>query len=47
MILDLRTALDVAAVPSVIPGARWVTTDALDAHLADIPTDRELVVYCT
>jgi membrane protein DedA with SNARE-associated domain len=47
MILDLRTALDVAAAPYVIPGARWVATDALDGHLADIPTDRELVLYCT
>jgi membrane protein DedA with SNARE-associated domain len=47
MILDLRTALDVAAAPYAIPGARWVPTDALDQHLADIPLNRELVLYCT
>jgi membrane protein DedA with SNARE-associated domain len=47
MILDLRTALDVAGAPYVIPGARWVMTDALDGHLGDIPRDRELVLYCT
>jgi membrane protein DedA with SNARE-associated domain len=47
MILDLRTALDVAAAPYMIPGARWITTDALDAHASDIPHDRDLVVYCS
>jgi membrane protein DedA with SNARE-associated domain len=46
-VLDLRTALDVAAAPYVIPGAHWVTAEALDGHIADIPTDRELVLYCT
>jgi membrane protein DedA with SNARE-associated domain len=47
VILDLRTPLDVAAAPYVIPGARWVTTDALDEHAAEIARDRDLVVYCT
>ena len=47
IILDLRTALDVEAAPYVIPGARWITTDALEGQLVDIPTDRELVLYCT
>jgi hypothetical protein len=47
IILDLRTALDVAATPYVIPGARRVTTDALDTRVSDIPLDRDLVVYCS
>jgi membrane protein DedA with SNARE-associated domain len=47
MILDLRTALDVGATPYVIPGARWVTIDALERPVADISRDRELVLYCT
>jgi len=47
MILDLRTALDVGTAPYVIPGARWVTTDALDGNVVDIPADRDLVLYCT
>jgi membrane protein DedA with SNARE-associated domain len=47
MILDLRSTLDVVAAPHVIPGARWVTADALDKHVAGIPADRELVLYCT
>jgi membrane protein DedA with SNARE-associated domain len=47
MILDLRTALDAGTTPYVIPGARWVPTEALDGNLVDIPADRELVLYCT
>jgi membrane protein DedA with SNARE-associated domain len=46
-ILDLRSALDVAATPYAIPGSRWIPVDALDEHLADIPRDRELVLYCS
>jgi membrane protein DedA with SNARE-associated domain len=46
-ILDLRTALDVAAVPYAIPGSRWVAAEHLDERLADIPRDRELVLYCS
>jgi membrane protein DedA with SNARE-associated domain len=47
VILDLRTALDVTATPFAIPGSRLVTTEALDEHLADVPRDRELVLYCS
>jgi membrane protein DedA with SNARE-associated domain len=46
-ILDLRTALDVTATPYAIPGSRWISAEALDEHLADIPRDRELVLYCS
>jgi membrane protein DedA with SNARE-associated domain len=46
-ILDLRTALDVAAVPYAIPGSRWISAEHLDERLADIPRDRELVLYCS
>ena len=46
-ILDLRTALDVTATPHAIPGSRWISAEALDEHLADIPRDRELVLYCS
>lgn len=47
VIVDLRTALDVTAVPHAIPGSRWVATERLDEHLAKIPLDRELVLYCS
>jgi membrane protein DedA with SNARE-associated domain len=46
-ILDLRTALDVAATPHAIPGSRWITAEALDEHASEIPRDRELVLYCS
>jgi len=46
-IIDLRTALDVAAVPYAIPGSRWIPVEQLDAHLSDIPRDRDLVLYCS
>ena len=46
-ILDLRTALDVAATPYAIPGSRWISAEALDEHLAEIPRDRELILYCS
>lgn len=46
-ILDLRTALDVAAAPYAIPGSRWIPAEALDEHLSQIPRDRELVLYCS
>ena len=46
-ILDVRSALDVAATPFAIPGSRWITPESLDEHLAEIPRDRELVLYCS
>jgi hypothetical protein len=46
-IIDLRTALDVAATPYAIPGSRWIAAEALDEHLGEIPRDRELIVYCS
>jgi membrane protein DedA with SNARE-associated domain len=46
-ILDLRTVLDVTAVPYGIPGSRWIPAEQLNDRLADIPHDRELVLYCS
>ena len=46
-IIDLRTALDVAAVPYAIQGSRWIPAEQLDEHLPDIPRDRDLVLYCS
>jgi membrane protein DedA with SNARE-associated domain len=47
VVLDLRTALDVTAVPHAIPGSRWVPAEALDERLSEVPRDRELVLYCS
>lgn len=46
-IIDLRTALDVAATPYAIPGSRWITVEELEEHRSEIPRDREVVVYCS
>jgi len=46
-IFDLRSALDVSGTPTMIRGSRWIPAEALDEHLAEIPRDRELVVYCS
>ena len=46
-VIDLRTALDVTATPYAIPGSRWIPAELLDDNLADIPRDRELVLYCS
>jgi membrane protein DedA with SNARE-associated domain/rhodanese-related sulfurtransferase len=46
-IMDLRTTLDVSAVPYVIPGSRWVPAEHLDERLLDIPRNREWVLYCS
>ena len=46
-IVDLRTPLEVAAMPYAIPGRRWVAADALDEHEAEFLRARDLVLYCT
>jgi membrane protein DedA with SNARE-associated domain len=46
-VIDLRSALDVAAAPHAIPGSRWIPAEALDEHLSEIPRDRDLVLYCS
>lgn len=46
-VLDLRSALDVTAIPYAIPGSRWIAAENLDERLSDIPRDRELVLYCS
>jgi membrane protein DedA with SNARE-associated domain len=47
MIVDLRTSLDVQTDPYVIPGARWIAVDGPDGLPGDIPTDREVILYCS
>jgi membrane protein DedA with SNARE-associated domain len=46
-IIDLRTELDVSAVPYAIPGSRWIAAEHLDDRLSDIPRDRDLILYCS
>ncbi len=46
-IIDLRTRLDVAAVPYAISGSRWMATDEIDEHQSELLRSRELVLYCS
>ena len=47
LIVDLRTALDVDADPYVIPGALRIAPEELAVRHAEIPRDRDIVVYCS
>ncbi len=47
LVVDLRAKLDFQADPVVIPGAlRW-EPEELEAGRAEIPREREVVLYCT
>jgi membrane protein DedA with SNARE-associated domain len=46
-IVDLRTRLDVTAVPYAIPGSRWIPAEDLDARQVEMLRSRELVLYCS
>jgi membrane protein DedA with SNARE-associated domain len=47
LVVDLRTDLDVGADPHVIPGALRIAAEELERRHAEIPRDREIVVYCS
>jgi membrane protein DedA with SNARE-associated domain len=47
VIIDTRSALDVRRVPYLIPGAIRIDADEVDQHHAELPRDREIVLYCT
>ena len=46
VIVDLRTVLDLEAVPYGIPGARWFTPETLRHPHKLIPRGSELIFYC-
>jgi membrane protein DedA with SNARE-associated domain len=46
-ILDLRHALEFDKQPGMIPGAIRMSPDDLDQRVAEIPTNQEIVLYCT
>ena len=46
-IVDLRHPLDFLPDPRVLPGALRMSPDELDHRVAEIPLDREIIVYCT
>jgi len=46
-IIDTRTALDVKETPYLIRGAIWIEADEVERRRAELPLDREIVLYCT
>ena len=46
VVFDLRTALDVETFPYGIPGARWISIEALDEPHQLIHKDTEVLFYC-
>lgn len=46
VLLDVRRAGMFAKAETVIPGARWRDPVAVEAWASEVPTDREVVVYC-
>jgi membrane protein DedA with SNARE-associated domain len=47
LVVDLRTELDVAAEPFVIPGALRIAAEELERRHQDIPRERDLILYCS
>jgi membrane protein DedA with SNARE-associated domain len=47
VIVDLRQNLDFAADPRTLPGARRISVEDLESRHAEIPRDRDVVLYCT
>jgi membrane protein DedA with SNARE-associated domain/rhodanese-related sulfurtransferase len=46
-IVDLRHPLELMTDPFTLPGAQHFAPDALALHQAEIPRDRDIVLYCT
>lgn len=47
VVLDVRTGSARRADPRRIPGARVLEYSEIEAKLADLPHDREIILYCT
>jgi membrane protein DedA with SNARE-associated domain len=46
-IIDLRHALDLLAHPATLPGAIHISPEDFETRHAEIPRDREIILYCT
>lgn len=47
VVVDLRHSMEFEAEPAMVPGAIHLLPDELDTRHAEIPRDREVVLYCT
>ncbi len=46
-VVDVRTMTARAVEPRQIPGSLHVSLEALDSHIGSLPSDRDIVLYCT
>jgi len=46
-VIDLRHPIDFASDPFMIPGARRIAPEEIEHREAEIPRDRDIVLYCT
>lgn len=47
LVADVRTAAGRTGDPRRIPGAIVLTAEDLDAKIRELPTEREIILYCT
>jgi membrane protein DedA with SNARE-associated domain/rhodanese-related sulfurtransferase len=47
LIIDVRSATARELEPHWIPGALAISLSDVDAHLKDLPKDRDIILYCT
>jgi membrane protein DedA with SNARE-associated domain/rhodanese-related sulfurtransferase len=47
LVFDLRSALDLQALPHRVPSARWIAKEEFKKRHHEIPRDREVVLYCS
>lgn len=47
LVVDLRSELDVGIDPHVIPSALRIAAEDLERRHAEIPRDRDVIVYCS
>jgi membrane protein DedA with SNARE-associated domain len=46
-IIDVRTALEMAAMPYAIPGSHWIAADEIHEYQSKVLRAGELLVYCS
>jgi membrane protein DedA with SNARE-associated domain len=46
-VVDLRQEVDFATDPRLLPGARRIAAEEIEARHAEIPRDRDVILYCT
>jgi len=47
VVVDVRSHIARSLQPRRIPGALLVPLDAVEAHVKDLPRDRDIILYCT